>query len=197
MTTRVFILLITGLLSGPVFGEEIVFEMSVFGIRFGTMTVTRNIEHDGTEVFTLIAKGKTDFLWMKREEESKYVVKYKHGVLHTSDYVYLNKGQLEKWSKVSRANGHYTIETHNGSRQLNESIEYSLLKLYFDPDRKVNRVFCEEECSFSTLNRDAKSGAMLVTCHNGSKSTYHLIKGRVVGLDIHLPIATVQMKRVN
>lgn len=55
--------------------EEMVFKMSVFGIRCGTMTVTRTIENDSTELYTLHAKGKTDFLFMQREEESKYRVR--------------------------------------------------------------------------------------------------------------------------
>ena len=65
---RTFLSIFLIALAGRSVAEEIVFEMSVLGIRFGTMTVTRTIENDSTELYTLHAKGKTDFLFMQRDE---------------------------------------------------------------------------------------------------------------------------------
>lgn len=197
MLKRWWILLSVMLIPLGTRADRIEFEMSVFGIRFGTMVVTRTIENDSTVLYTLHAKGKTDFLFMKREEESKYQVRYRNGVLHSSDYTYLNRGKAEKWSRVSFENGHYRIETKDGSRIHREPIDYSLLKLYFEPDGKRQRVFCEEDCSFSSMSRDPASNAIRITCKDGSSSTYHLKGGAIHGLDIHLPVATVKLVRVN
>lgn len=177
-------------------GQVLVYEMSVFGIRFGSMTVARTQENDSTELYTLTAKGKTDFLWMKREEESRYQVRYRNGILHSSDYIYLNRGNKEKWAKVHRAGDQYRIESHAGVRLMHGPISYSLLKLYFEPGRKADKVFCEEDCSYSTLERGKETGELLVTCKNGNRSTYHVSKGKVLGLDIHLPVATVKITQV-
>lgn len=176
--------------------QVLAFEMSVFGITFGTMTVARTQENDSTELYTLTAKGKTDFLWMQREEESRYQVRYRNGIMQSSDYIYLNRGKKEKWAKVQRAGDQYRIETHTGVRLMHGPIRYSLLRLYFDPERNVDQVFCEEDCSYSSLQRKSGTGEMLVTCKNGNSSTYHISKGRVQGLDIHLPVATVRIKQV-
>lgn len=183
---------------GQAAAEEIVFEMSVFGIRFGTMVVTRTIVNDSTELYTLHAKGKTDFLWMQREEESKYRVQYRNGKLHSSDYTYLNRGQTEKYSRIRLVDGHYRIETNEeGHRVLKEPVDYSLLKLYFEPERKLTRVFCEEDCAFSDLRRDTASDSFVVTCKDGSRTTYFLKDGRIDRLDIHLAVATVKLTRIN
>lgn len=176
--------------------QVLVYEMSVFGITFGSMTVARTQENDSTELYTLTAKGKTDFLWMKREEESRYQVRYRNGILHSSDYIYLNRGNKEKWAKVQRAGDQYRIESHAGVRLMQGPISYSLLKLYFEPGRKADKVFCEEDCSYSTLERGKETGELLVTCKNGNRSTYHVSKGKVLGLDIHLPVATVKITQV-
>ena len=74
------------LCSSVVSAEEIVFEMSVFGFTFGSMVVTKTRENDSTELYTLNAKGKTNFLWMKREDETIMEVRYRHGKLLSSSY---------------------------------------------------------------------------------------------------------------
>lgn len=176
--------------------EEIVFEMSVLGIRFGTMTVTRSMENDSTELYTLHAKGKTDFLFIQRDEESRYRVRYRNGVLLSSEYTYLIKGRIEKWSRIIKTDGHYRVETDGGQRVLQESVDYSLLKLYFEPGQRRTRVFCEEDCAFSRLDRNSSSDSFTVTCKDGSRSTYHLKAGRVEMVELHLAAATVKMTRV-
>jgi hypothetical protein len=184
-------------LSLPSFAEEIVFEMSVFGIRFGTMVVTRSVENDSTELFTLYAKGKTDFLWMQREEESKYTVRYRNGILYSSDYTYLNKGTQEKWSRIRLENGQYRIESNEGVKLLKGAADYSLLKLYFEPMWPRTKVFCEEDCSFATMKHNKADDTISIECKDGSRSTYHLKNGMINELEIHLAVATVKLTRIN
>jgi hypothetical protein len=180
----------------PVQAQRIDFEMSVFGIRFGTMTVTRTVEQDGSELYTVNAKGRTDFLWMKREEESRHRVRYRDGVLHSSEYVYLNRGEREKWADIRLVDGRYDITTHEGDRVMNGVTDYSLAKFYFEPDWERTRVFCEEECSYSAMQGDRAKGIIRVTCKSGNRSTYHLRDGLIEEMEIHLTVATVKLRRI-
>lgn len=177
--------------------EVLVFEMSVWGYKFGTMVVTRTIENDSTEVYTVEAKGETDFLWMQRKEESFHRVKYVNGHLVSSEYIYLNKGKKEKWSNITRENGQYIIRSNDGEKTLKDQpIDYSLVKLYFRPTFERSTVFCEEDCSFSTITPVREENILKIACNDGNKSTYHISDGKVQELEIHLAAATVKLKRV-
>ena len=180
------------------FGEEIIFEMSVWGYKFGTMVVSRTVENDSTEVYTVEAKGETDFMWMKRKEESSHRITYVNGRLESSEYVYLNKGEKEKWAYVNYDQGQYTIRSNDGSRTLSEQlIDYSLVKLYFEPSFEKQTVFCEEDCSFSTVTPIPDENIIKIACKDGNRSTYHINDGKVDELEIHLSVATVKLKRIN
>jgi len=191
-----FLLILLMLSVGRTSAEELVFEMSVFGIKFGTMVVTRTMENDSTELYTVHAKGKTDFLWMKREEESRYRVRYRNGILFSSEYRYINKGETEKWANIRQVDGQYRIETKEGVRTMKEMADYSIIKFYFDPDRPRTRIFCEEDCSFSTMQRDVASNTVKITCKDGSRSTYYIKQGRIERMDLHFAVGTVKMTRM-
>ena len=175
--------------------ERIVFDMSVFGFKFGEMVLTKTVVNDSIEQYTLNAKGKTDFLWMKREEESIFKVEYRNGKLFSSDYEYLNKGEIEKWSKIRYNGTEYVIESNEGDRTVKEHLDYSLIKLYFEPDTKRSTVFCEEDCSYAEVKLDDEK--LKIHCKDGSRSTYHVKDGRVEAMEIHLSVATVKLTRVN
>ncbi len=175
--------------------ERIVFDMSVFGFKFGEMVLTKTVVNDSIERYTLNAKGKTDFLWMKREEESVFKVEYRNGKLFSSDYEYLNKGEKEKWSTVRFDGSKYVVKSNEGDKEFKELLDYSLIKLYFEPNWKRERVFCEEDCTYAQMTRTPE--ILDIKCQDGSRSTYHLKDGRVEAMDIHLAVATVKLTRVN
>ena len=175
--------------------ETIVFDMSVFGFKFGQMVLTKTVKNDSTEVYTLNAKGKTDFLWMKREEESIFKVEYRNGKLFSSDFEYLNKGEREKWSTVRFDGSKYVVKSHEGDREFQDPLDYSLIKLYFDPMQEHSVVFCEEDCSYAEMTR--KENLLDIKCQDGSRSTYRVENGRVEAMEIHLAVATVKLTRVN
>lgn len=171
--------------------------MSVFGIRFGNMVVTRTMEQDGSELYTVNAKGKTDFLWMKREEESRHRVRYRNGVLYSSEYVYLNRGEREKWANIKLVDDQYRIETQDGSSLLKGATDYSLVRFYFEPDWERTEVFCEEDCAYSTMQSDRANGIIKITCKDGNRSTYRLKDGSIAEMEIHLTVATVKLRRIS
>jgi len=152
--------------------ERIVFDMSVFGFKFGEMVLTKTVVNDSIEHYTLNAKGKTDFLWMKREEESIFKVEYRNGKLFSSDYEYLNKGKREKWSTIRFDGSKYVVKSNEGNKEFKELLDYSLIKLYFDPNWKRERVFCEEDCTYAKMTRTPE--LLDIKCQDCSRSTYHL-----------------------
>lgn len=190
--TTIFFVFVTS-----AYAERIVFDMSVFGFKFGEMVLTKTVKNDSIEVYTLNAKGKTDFLWMKREEESIFKVEYRNGKLFSSDYEYLNKGKREKWSTISFDGAKYVVLSHEGTKEYTEAPDYSLIKLYFEPNWNRERVFCEEDCTYASLKRNEKDKTLHVECKDGSKSTYYLKDGNVDAMDIHLAVATVKLTRTN
>lgn len=197
MTIRFLLLFMLASASLNAFSEEIVFEMSVFGIKFGTMVITHTVENDSTERYTLHATGKTDFLWMQREEESKYEVIYRNGTLFSSNYIYLNKGETEKWTKMQLNDQGYKVESNEGTKLVNTAADYSLLKLYFNPEWGRTQVFCEEDCSYAKLIPNKTENTLKVICNDGSRSTYHLKDGKINEMEIHLAVATVKLTRIN
>lgn len=196
---RLPLLLLIILLNGfSLRAEQIVFEMSVWGYKFGTMVVSRTFENDSTEVYTVEAKGETDFLWMKRKEESLHKVVYVNGKLQSSEYTYLNRGEKEKWSNVYLQDGQYIVESSNGDKRIGEeSIDYSMVRLYFQPTFERGAVFCEEDCSFSSITAIPEENKLKISCQDGNSSTYHITDGEVTELEIHLSVATVKLKRVS
>lgn len=182
-------------LSHSVFAERIEFDMSVFGFKFGKMILTKTEVNDSTVLYTLNAKGKTDFLWMKREEESVFSVEYRNGKLFSSDYEYLNKGEVEKWSKIRFNGSEYIAESNEGSRSYTEPLDYSLIRLYFEPTIERSKVFCEEDCTYAEMTR--KDEKLDIRCQDGSRSTYYINDGKVEAMEIHLTVATVKLTRVN
>lgn len=197
MLNRIIILLAFVLSSLVAQAERIVFDMSVFGFKFGEMVLTRTVVNDSIERFTLNAKGKTDFLWMKREEESVFNVEYRNGKLFSSDYEYLNKGEVEKWSSIRYDGNEYVVKSNEGDKTFKEPLDYSLIKLYFEPTIERTTVFCEEDCSYAEMIPDKKNNKLLIECQDGSRSTYHVKDGRVESMEIHLAVATVKLTRVN
>lgn len=175
--------------------DSIEFDMSVFGYKFGKMVLTKTVKNDSIEVYTLNSKGATNFLWMKREGESKIKVEYRNGILFSSNYEYLKQGELEKWSSIRQVGENYEVQSESGTKEISASLDYSLIKLYFDPSIDSKTVFCEEDCSFAEMTRE--DNTVGVKCQDGSRSTYHLKDGRVEAMEIHLAMATVKLTRTN
>lgn len=198
MTARLLISLLFVFTSLGAQAERIVFDMSVFGFKFGEMVLTKTVVNDSIERYTLNAKGKTDFLWMNREEESVIKVEYRNGRLFSSDYKHLTKGELDKWSKVQLVEDRYVVKSNEGEKSFTEPLDYSLLKLYFEPVSLRSTVFCEEDCSYAKrIVSDEDQSEFQVHCQDGSRSTYHLKDGKVEAMEMHLAMATVKLTRVN
>jgi hypothetical protein len=175
--------------------EEIKFDMSVWGIKFGQMTVRKAMENDSTHVYTMEAYGKGNFLWMKKEGSTKYKVRFVNGQMISSSYVRKVNGETDYWNKVVFDGEKYLVESNKGNREFTEVPDCTILALYFNPTTKHKRVYCEAESEFSTLSTSKGDGFEL-QCSDGSRTTYHLQDGLVNTMEIHASLATIKIKRV-
>jgi hypothetical protein len=175
--------------------QEITFNMSVFGFTFGKMVVTKTAENDSTTVYTLNAKGKTSFLWMKREDETRYEVRYRNGKLYSSDYVQIESGVTKKWTKIIFDGKKYLVDSQRGKRTFTEAPDYSVLALYFITPGKRTKVFHEAEGNYVDLK--SKEDNTVETKTDESRTVYRFKDGKLNELVVHLSIATVNMQRVN
>lgn len=192
---RFIILLFLSLLSTSSLAEEIVFEMRVWGYKFGTMTVGHTTEQDGTDVYTLQASGKVNFLWMKREGSTDYKVIVKDGRMLSSSYSRTVNGEVDYWNEVKLIGDKYSVESSKGSREFSEMPNYNVLALYFNPLTQFDRIYCEAESQFSTITNRTSDGFEL-SCTDGSRTSYFLKEGQIDRLVIHAAIASVKIDRV-
>lgn len=196
MIGRAVLVFMLMMASAPAWAERIEFEMYVFGVRFGTMEVTRTWENDSTELFTLHAKGKTDFLWMQRQEESKYRVRYRNGVLVSSQFEYLDRGERDRWSKVRKtANGYEVVRGDADTKVIPYPIELSMVRIYFETPANATTVFCEEHGHKAQIHKPEEDAVYSVVCEAGERSTYHWNEDELRRIEIHLPLVTVTLKR--
>ncbi len=184
------------LLSLHASAEELVYEMSVFGFTFGKMVVTKNKIDDSTEVYTLNAKGKTNFLWMKREDETRYEVRYRNGKLLSSTYIQIESGVIKHWTNITFDGTKYLVDSYRGKRTFTEIPDYSVLTLYFKQPVKRTQVFYEAESHFIDL-KYKEDNVVEMKADDGSRTVYYFTNGKLNEIEIHLSIANVHMNRIN
>jgi hypothetical protein len=192
---RYVLLLLCVILSGQTMAEEITFDMSVWGFKFGQMTVTKTMENDSTEVYTMSASGKVNFLWMKKEGSTKYKVIIVNGQMISSSYIRIVNGETDYWNEVVFDGEKYQVESNKGNRAFTEIPDNTILALYFNPTTQHKRIYCEAESEFSTLSTPNEDGFEL-HCTDGSRTSYHLVNGLVNSMEIHASLASIKMKRV-
>ncbi|MFN8276395.1 MAG: DUF6134 family protein [Chitinophagales bacterium] len=176
--------------------EEVVFDMSAFGIHFGKMTVTRTRENDSTEVFRLHAKGYLKVLWMERNDETKYEARYVHSQLQSSLYRQYESGKLTKWTDIMLNGQQYQVKSWKGNRTFTAPPRYSVLHLYFEHPQQRTSIFSETDGGFEKV-AFADSEKVELKTSDGNRSLYHFINGVLRSIEVHLSIATVHMQRIN
>lgn len=176
--------------------QQVVYDMSVLGFSFGEMVVTRTIENDSTELYTLNAKGKTNFLWMKREDETIYQVRFRNGKLLSSTHKQMESGVTSQWTKMLFDGKTLHVDSYKGKKSFTGSPDFSVLQMYFKPLQNRAKVFHEAESEYVNLVY-RKDGTVEMKIANGSKTIYRFANGKIAEMEVHLPIATVHMKLLN
>jgi hypothetical protein len=57
------------------------FDILLFGDKVGTLTISKELRADGTELYILDSYSKAKVLWINRENTTHYEVVYKNGKL--------------------------------------------------------------------------------------------------------------------
>lgn len=169
--------------------------MTAFGINFGQMTVTRTIENDSTELYTLKAKGYLKVLWMERDDETHNSVRFQNGRLLSSNYKQMESKELTNWNTVSFDGKRYIVDSNQGKYFLTETPEFSVLKLYFMHPKSITRVFSEAEGGFVNL-KHVNENTVELKNSKGDRSVYFYKNGSIEKLEFHTSIAKVNMKRI-
>ncbi|HWB64459.1 MAG TPA: DUF6134 family protein, partial [Chitinophagales bacterium] len=100
------------------FAQAIHFDITMFGDKIGTMTITRNINPDGTEHYVLESKSRAKVLWIDRENYTRYDVTYKDGKLLSSSVKEIENGAVKVWNNVTLVGGKYAVDSYKGKYTL-------------------------------------------------------------------------------
>ena len=184
------------LLVRSVSAQEIVFNMSAFGVNFGKMTITKVKENDSTEFYTLIAKGYLKVLWLERNDETKHQVRYCNGKLIFSSYVQIENGVTKRWTNISNNGKEYLVNSYRGKRTFGEAPVYSIMSLYFSEPKNIQRIFHEAESEYISL-KHTNGNTVEVSTSDGNKSIYRFSKGVLNEIEFHISVATVYARRAN
>ncbi|MCW5908155.1 MAG: hypothetical protein KIS94_09870 [Chitinophagales bacterium] len=178
------------------YSQQLVFEMSAFGIRFGTMTVTKTKENDSTDLYTLNAKGYLKVLWMERNDQTLYEVRYRHGKLLSSAYKQIETGEVKKWTNVMFDGKKYVVDSYRGKRTFTEVPVHSIITLYFSNPKNIKRIFYEAESDFAEVKYPDEN-TVEIKSSDGNRSVYHFKNGTMDHMEFYISIAIVNMKRIS
>lgn len=177
-------------------GQQIIFDMSAFGIKFGKLVVSKSQENDSTTLYTMNAKGYLKVLWMERNDETTYEVRYQNGMLQSSKFRQIESGKLKKWSDIVFDGSQYQINSYKGKKVFREKQYFSVMKLYFEHHKKLNKAFYEAEGDFATLTHKDDNSTE-VKSSDGNRSIFFYQNGNVQAVEVFTAIANVHMKRTN
>ncbi len=159
------------------------------------MTVNKIRENDSTDLYTLHAKGYLKILWMERNDETKYEVRYRNGKLISSTYRQIESGKTKKWTIVVYDGKKYQVDSYRGKRSFAEAPTYSILSLYYSNPKNINRIFYEAESDFANV-KHPDGNTIEIKSSDGNRSIYRFVNGAINDMEFHISIATVYMKKI-
>lgn len=181
---------------GQLLSQTVVFDMSAFGIKFGTMTVSKLKENDSTELYTLLAKGYLKILWMERNDETRHTVRFQNGKLLSSVYTQIETEKIKKWTNVSFDGKKYVVDSYRGKRTFTEAPVFSILSLYFNSAKDIQRIFYEAESDFANV-KHPDANTIEIKTSDGNRSVYKYVNDILQEMEFHISIATVYMRKRN
>jgi len=172
------------------------FNILLFGDKIGNLTVSKEVQPDGTELYLLDTYSKAKIFWINKENITHYEVLYKGGKLISSKFKEVENGETKRWNNISYDGKQYTVDGYKGKHSFTEVPTYSVVSVYFKSMQDVKRMFYEAEGDYSSLEHpDAATWEFKSS--DGNRNVYHFVNGRVQNMEFHVSIATVKMVRVN
>lgn len=197
MPMRLVVFLFVAIVAvSDVSAQLIKYDILLFNERIGTMVITRKMQGDTAELYTLESRAKANFLWIKRENYSRYDVEYRHGKLFSSEAKEIENGKLKRWNKVRLEGNEYQVESSKGKTMLSGAIVFSVVKMFFENGTKQQKLFYESEAEIASL-KQTSPGTMEYNGSDGSRNVYIFKDGKLVAAETHVSIASVKLVRAN
>ena len=179
------------------FAETINFDILLFRDKIGVATVSLETKQDGSEVYVLETKSKAKFLWINRDNYTRYEVIYKDGKLISSTHKEVENEEVKRWTNIKWDGSKYLVDSYKGKRIFTEAPVYSIVSVYFKDIRNVKRIFYEAEADFNELKKSEEPDTWEFKSSDGNKNVYHFRNGKIRAMEFHVSIATVKMIRTN
>ena len=183
------------LFSHALLAQKLTYNMSAFGITFGQMVVTKTMENDSTELYTLHAKGYLKVLWMERNDETRNEVRFRHGRLLSSTYKQSESGVTKHWTNVAFDGKQYVVNSDRGKSTFTEAPTMTIVSFYFANPQTVSRIFDESTGTFQNIQHP-EAGIVEMKNREGKRSIYRYTNGILTDMEFHISIATVYMVKV-
>ena len=174
--------------------EVVHYDILLWGNKIGSLTATRDVRPDGTELYTLDTKSEAKIFWMDKENQTHYVVVYKDGKLVSSVFTETEKGERKRWNNISWDGTKYNVDGYKGKRTFTEPPTYSVVLVYFKDIKNVSKIFYETEGDYNTLEHP-EADTWQFKSTDGHVNTYHFLNGRLETMEFKVSIATVKMAR--
>ncbi|MCW5909148.1 MAG: hypothetical protein KIS94_14885 [Chitinophagales bacterium] len=188
--TAVFLFVL--LAASPGSAQLVKYDILLFNERIGTVVITKKTVGDTAEIYMLESRTKANFLWIKRENYTRYDVVYRHGQLYSSEAKEIENGKLKRWNKVLHNGQAYEVEGNKGKTLLNGAIVFSVVKMFFENGTKQQKLFYESEAEVTSL-KQISPGTMEYKGSDGSRNVYVFQDGRLVAAETHVSIASVKL----
>jgi hypothetical protein len=176
--------------------EKHTYDMYLLGNKIGTMIIEKTVRADGSEVYTLNSSATAKILWSVRNNETKYETVYKNGKLISSTHRQYENGKLDKFCFVTYDGKLYNVKNYLGTSTISESINLSIISLYFFEPVKYTRIFYDAQGDFSTI-KSTEKGVYEFKSSDGNRNIYKYVNGVLQEAEFHVSIATVKIKRVS
>jgi hypothetical protein len=176
--------------------ETIRYNIFLFGDQIGVMTLTHEQRADGTELYTLESNSKAKLLWIDKENLSRYDVIYKNGRLISSTFREVENKKLKRWTNMTWTGTEYAVDGYKGKKTLTALPDYCAVSMYFHDVSHMKRILYNAEGEYDPVEYP-EADICEFKSSDGARSVYHLDRGRIKSIDIHISIATVRMVRVD
>ncbi|MCX6199277.1 MAG: hypothetical protein NTY88_08665 [Bacteroidetes bacterium] len=172
------------------------FDIILFGDKIGEMTVSREAKPDGSQFYIIESKSKAKILWISRDNYSHYETVYKNGKFFSSIYKEIENDKVNRWGNTQWDGSKYVVENYHGKKSFTETPAFTIVNLYFDEVKKMNRVFYDTEAEFVSVEHTDENTLEFKTS-DGHRNVYHFVNGKIQQVDVHVSFATVKIVRVN
>lgn len=169
--------------------------MLLFSDKIGTMTITRELKPDSTEVYSLMTDSKARFLWIDYVNYTRYDVIYRNGKLVSSVHRETENGKVKRWTNVKWDGTKYIVDSYKGKRSFTQAPEYSIVTIYFKDIKNVNKIFYEAEADFSEMKKSNEPETWEFKSSDGNRNIYHFINGKIQSMEFHVSVVTIKMIR--